>query len=445
MVNVPAPDAFVPVAKVTGPFPLQGITLPAWQNCNLMSQALKDHIKVHSITVEEAVAAGENYGSTVSQIKLDTNLGPISLFVKTLPQTEGAKFLTEFGIFKKEINMYTKTLPLIRSTFHKPNFPICIYHELNGTTDTLILKNLTTEGYRTRARRLGLDLDHCRLALSELAHLHGHSIAIRIKEPEKFNECIAQEYADTMYEESKRSVTAPFWENSLRGIGEAICQQLPSRYRELGELTRDLVAKKSFEIAQKYILMPTDPEELSKAKLCLNHGDFWSNNMLFKYDNEEKPIACSMVDFQISRCASPVLDLLYFLFTSTNQALRRAHMFDLLEHYLREGKRALALRGVTDPPPSYFYSSVDELHKDILRAKACGFLFACVVLPIVIADESQVPTEEEIGEFGNMLNDPDANPFAKMYSGPAFCSRMKELLDDFDDMGFFAECKKGLF
>jgi hypothetical protein len=31
------------------------------------------------------------------------------------------------------------------------------------------------------------------------------------------------------------------------------------------------------------------------------------------------------------------------------------------------------------------------------------------------------------------------SPFLKMYSGPLFCRRFRELLEDFDDMGFFAK------
>lgn len=107
---------------------------------------------------------------------------------------------------------------------------------------------------------------------------------------------------------------------------------------------------------------------------------------------------------------------------------------------MSEVRSALAARGVADPG-KYFYATVNEMHQELLQKKSLGFVMACIVIPAVAADMSQLTGDlDDITEevFKNM----EASPFAKMYSGPLFCSRIKEFVEDFDDMGFFLELSK---
>lgn len=44
---------------------------------------------------------------------------------------------------------------------------------------------------------------------------------------------------------------------------------------------------------------------------------------MFKYDDTEKMVQnIRFIDFQVSRYSSPVLDIMYFIFTSTTRELR---------------------------------------------------------------------------------------------------------------------------
>jgi hypothetical protein len=117
MVNIPAPDAFI-VEQTTSAVEEPAATspeAPKWMDSNFMTQLLREKLTVTSMNFEDAVAAGENYGSNVKQAKVETTLGSVSLFIKSLPQTEfRAKFMVEMEIFKREINMYSQTLPLIK-------------------------------------------------------------------------------------------------------------------------------------------------------------------------------------------------------------------------------------------------------------------------------------------------------------------------------------------
>ena len=73
------------------------------------------------------------------------------------------------------------------------------------------------------------------------------------------------------------------------------------------------------------------------------HGDFWFNNMLFRYaDDVETPVACSVIDLAIGFHGSPAIDLIYFLYMSTTPMLRKTHL----------GTNHKGRLGNFGPPPS---------------------------------------------------------------------------------------------
>ncbi len=83
-------------------------------------------------------------------------------------------------------------------------------------------------------------------------------------------------------------------------------------------------------------IIKIDTLESSGPLACIVHGDFWNNNMLFKYEKTAEgvvPVALKLIDFQISRIGHPLNDILYFLYSSAKPETREKHMIDLLQHY----------------------------------------------------------------------------------------------------------------
>ncbi len=81
---------------------------------------------------------------------------------------------------------------------------------------------------------------------------------------------------------------------------------------------------------------------------CILHGDYWNNNMLFKYDDDGKtPIALKMIDFQVVRIGHPLSDVLYFLYISAKPETRNQNMTDLLRHYYNTLTADLRLLGIS--------------------------------------------------------------------------------------------------
>ena len=63
------------------------------------------------------------------------------------------------------------------------------------------------------------------------------------------------------------------------------------------------------------------------------HGDFWSANILFQYDEEKRPQKAFFVDFQQVGLGSPLRDILSLLYSSTDSAFRARYADRLLQHY----------------------------------------------------------------------------------------------------------------
>lgn len=51
-------------------------------------------------------------------------------------------------------------------------------------------------------------------------------------------------------------------------------------------------------------------------------GDCWSNNTMFKYDEKNEVIETCLFDWQNSRYATPICDILYYIFGCTEKQTR---------------------------------------------------------------------------------------------------------------------------
>jgi aminoglycoside phosphotransferase (APT) family kinase protein len=95
-------------------------------------------------------------------------------------------------------------------------------------------------------------------------------------------------------------------------------------------------------------IVQIDTVESCGSLACILHGDYWNNNMLFKYSDDGKtPIALKMIDFQVVRIGHPLSDVLYFLYISAKPEIRARYMTDLLRHYYDTLTTDLLLLGIS--------------------------------------------------------------------------------------------------
>lgn len=60
------------------------------------------------------------------------------------------------------------------------------------------------------------------------------------------------------------------------------------------------------------------------------HGDLWLNNIMWLHDSRNKCDGVKFIDLQTLRFTSPVIDILHFLYTSTEYTVRNQYMDQLI-------------------------------------------------------------------------------------------------------------------
>lgn len=128
---------------------------------------------------------------------------------------------------------------------------------------------------------------------------------------------------------------------------------------------------------------------------CIAHGDFWINNILFKYNKEGHPVAAKVLDFQMSRIGHPASDVLYFLFTSTTSKMRKNHLRQWLRHYYETFMRDLTKLNSKITETVYTW---EEFLNDYKRRSLRWMVYSGMVMGLVLnkklADELDVMHQE---------------------------------------------------
>lgn len=154
----------------------------------------------------------------------------------------------------------------------------------------MVFEDLTLRGYCTESPISGLNFDQCRIALEKLAFFHAATAVLLEKNAETFDAY------------SKGTFNASHGDN-LKYFTD-VFQEFAAEAENLGLDTK--IADKFKALAPKVIAKATQCYEKSPKEFnVLNHGDFWTNNILFKYENGQ------LVDALFVRNFASLLDQFY--------------------------------------------------------------------------------------------------------------------------------------
>ena len=118
--------------------------------------------------------------------------------------------------------------------------------------------------------------------------------------------------------------------------------------------------------------------------------------LFFRYDSKGLPIDCKLLDFQITRVASPALDINYLFFTSLNGDVRQEYLNDFLSNYYASFASTLASAKVLVP------FTLNDLTKDYYSKNAFGLMTAAIAIPTILTDFENEP---EMRSFSENISD----------------------------------------
>ncbi|XP_065224995.1 uncharacterized protein LOC135848855 [Planococcus citri] len=322
------------------------------------------------------IKAGNNYMSEVYRLTIDflKNGQPQTriLFVKVPSDSPMYEMGSKWGLFTKELVMYTEILPQIYA-FEDDYFTARCY--CVDEKHSLFLKDLTQTGYKTGNRTQQLDFQHCAYALRSLAKFHG--LSVHLEKTKGLPEVIRKEpfyNLENDNEEARKKFVA-----GLTQFFEFLEPAIRSKYADKIEFFKSI----------DWVEALADIVPKTCSFNVLNHGDYWTNNVMFKYDKFGIVKKVKMLDFQVCRWTNPAMDLLYFTITSMRYEVYEKY-FDLLcSIYLETLNKVLA---------NFDYSTyeMEDLKKDIESRFAFCFVVMTSVLPIVVSDPDDPVKIDEI-------------------------------------------------
>ncbi|XP_066909552.1 uncharacterized protein [Halyomorpha halys] len=244
--------------------------------------------RIIDMKMESAVPKGENYTSNILRVTLKVVLrnGRIStksfILKKETFSQDSKEILQGYSLTKAEASIYIKVLremQYLMEEFGDTEGPLwCKLIHFSQADSTIILEDLKTSGFSTVKRTEVQDLEHARLALRSIGRYH--AMAKVLEDRGLISKEDYRPYA-LVYDQT-------IIKNVIFGGIKALIKGMRATWGEEWSETAD----KLNQITAEELLKKINSNGIfdDSTFKCLNHGDCWNNNMMFKHDWEGKPI-----------------------------------------------------------------------------------------------------------------------------------------------------------
>lgn len=192
-------------------------------------------------------------------------------------------------------------------------------------SEALFLEDLQQREFEmVQLREKPITFEHVSLAMQALGKFHAISFALKDQQPHKFKQLSEQ-------------LSEPFWNTIGSNFKQTYNLMLKKLLTCLEEEKRnDLLDRfnrmiDGIETTAKIYHLISSASAEPYSVIC--HGDLTTNNSMFRNNKQGKPIEIQLIDWQFSRYACPVTELVIYLLCSTTKQLRDKYYEDFLQIY----------------------------------------------------------------------------------------------------------------
>ncbi|XP_075157004.1 pinkman [Haematobia irritans] len=376
---------------------------------------------------------GDNYMGIVYRIKVvSNNKQTTKIILKVPPQNElrRQQFFARPG-FLREALAYEQFLPLtldfqkskgLEDLLQFIEYPLCHFTLTEEYNEAICMNDLQDDGFYMHDRFVGLNYDQVALVMAIYGKLHGTSLALKDQRPERLE--IFKNMVDIFVQRKNDQQLNDYFESLKKSALSCLDTEKDARY---WCKLKSYFDQGSFFDLMLNLLDATKSEPYSVV--C--HGDCWSNNILFKYE-KGKLVDARLLDWQIMRYASPIVDIMYFLMSCTTRDFRLQHFNEMLNIYHAASAKHIERLGSNH---EILYPRLG-LERELKTKGAIGLLFAMIVLPILTTKSEDVPDLEKLSEKVSAGKSTDAMEAGFVGAKSAmFTERMKEIVYDTVDWG----------
>ncbi|ALC38389.1 CG9498 [Drosophila busckii] len=416
----------------------QQISVPEYMNEQFFVDTLEEglretKVKLYEINYEWGSNPGDNYCSAIYRVQLSfarwingkesSQKEQTSIIVKTIPIAKETQFLEDVSVFIKEKQTYTDVLPRLEILTEGDKFGAKYFHAIKTPVQTIVFGDLKLQGFRTASREAGLDWEHASMILQQLGKFHATSMVLAKKEPS-----IVQQYHSGMLSEATLLQSDGF-SNMFKGFLKGLIQAT-ARWPGYAHISQHL--QRYMDNFQS-VCMAAAQRKSNDRYIVLNHGDMWTNNFMYAYENKaqpETPTRAIFVDFQLCFYGSPGCDLNFFLNTSVKLELLQTRRAELIKVYYKAFSEALAYARY-ESIPSYEDLLWELRSREIYGLFALFGFLPVVTMPKELSDDSSI---ESLNDEAFMQKKLDA-----VYSQKFLNDYHKWALKRADELGVFSD------
>ncbi|XP_055856526.1 uncharacterized protein LOC129919607 isoform X2 [Episyrphus balteatus] len=399
--------------------------VPNWLEEKLFANIVKNDYgeasKITNFTVTPATKPGENSSSVMFRVTIDVDLmdgctKTISFILKTNHNDDSMLSLLEnLMLFPKEQEMYGSIIPKFESLFEEAGkcvsfAPRSYKFSQNLSLEYVLLEDISRKNFRTANRLVGLDMTHMKHALTKLAEFHAVSACLHER-----NGSYGEQFMYSIFTEKYRSILTTL-NSSAMFLNHLKKWKNCSQYAEMLADSDNCLVDRIIQAAK------FNPSEFN----VLNHGDFWSNNIMFQYDAFGKIKETCFIDFQLCKYGSPAYDLYYLILTSAQMNIKLSQ-FDYMIKYYHDNLIANLMRLEYHRP----LPKLRNLHMALLKNGLSAYLIVSQILPAVMFD---------LGSISNIDREDEFKLKSAMYSNFTYVKAMQEIMPWLDNRGLLDLC-----
>ncbi|KAG0702592.1 hypothetical protein GWK47_025077 [Chionoecetes opilio] len=394
-------------------------------------------VEVTSFKVNPGCSKGDNFSSDVMRIVTEAQVTHLhgtpsstrhSFVAKFLAGSEGEQeALKVIGTPKMELLTLSQVLPAFnafqkdRGDKYRINVPEHVYSVCGVGEYVLMMQDLREAGFQMEDKRRGLNLSQLKTAVLHMARFHAVSYAFS-----RTHEFLVK-YPDF----KEKPIISGSYVVIARIVIEGLQDALRGREEEFPGLLETLTANKNTLVGKMKDVVSVSGKE---PVVCLCHGDFWTNNIMFKYDEGGAVKDFAMIDWGAAAWRSPVTDLQYLIYTSTLQDLRRDHLKEVQMLYYDTITSAAA---DLDVPLTHW--SFDDFVAEWRRTAVMGMVYGIMVNLISLSKFGRKLHHGTLTTgftswlktvFGRMMMSIFMGPWMLKYTYQHFKMEFKDLFDD---------------
>lgn len=376
-----------------------------------------------SWAIEDFTQKGDNMATAVTSVAVRFALQDAehraSYVVKINPMRKEAQVdAFTCNLIKKEIHFHAVVLPELNAAlqsagFEKLRIPKFYFAEEEPGREMLFFEDLRDRGFKMADRKKGLDAAHANLVLKELARFHAtsHVLIARNGDPTDRYPLLKVDFA-TSTGQQREFLKGMFGSHMQPAV--TLLQEIEGYDSVLRWATRS--QQDVMDVLRDQVTDGASPFKL----IC--HGDCYSNNLLFRYDDSGVPVEAMLLDLQVTRYASLATDLTYLLLTSLAGSVMSSSEQDFLRAYYASFSAVTEAAG--HPVP---FSSRD-LQEEFRNKLPLGLLFGLIVNPYIVMSSSDMP-EAEVFLSGHDKEEVKQKILKALDGNPLLRPRLLSVLD----------------